>query len=162
MSFLKNIIKSASFLLIINFTSCTHENVVISEYVDIINSNFSYLDTISFEVAIDDTVSNHNVFLQLRTSTNYKWSNMFVFSDIDFPNGKTRTDTFQVFITDKTGHWMGNKSGLIVNFNHSLYSNIKFPVAGDYKFSFNQAMRDTVLKDVMSLGLKITKNSKEN
>jgi gliding motility-associated lipoprotein GldH len=162
MSFLKNIIKSASFLIIINFTSCTHENVVISEYVDIINSNFSYLDTISFEVAIDDTVSNHNVFLQLRTSTNYKWANMFVFSDIDFPNGKIRTDTFQVFITDKTGHWMGNKSGLIVNFNHSLYSNIKFPVAGDYKFSFNQAMRDTVLKDVMSLGLKITKNSKEN
>ena len=110
MSFLKNIIKSASFLLIINFTSCTNENVVISEYVDIIDSNFSYLDTISFEVAIDDTVSNHNVFLQLRTSTNYKWSNMLVFSDIDFPNGKTRTDTFQVFITDNMGHWMGNKS----------------------------------------------------
>ena len=56
MSFLKNIIKYASFLLIINFTSCTNENVVISEYVDIIDSNFSYLDTISFEVAIDDTV----------------------------------------------------------------------------------------------------------
>tara|TARA_Y100000385_G_C12905179_1_gene555961 strand:+ start:532 stop:795 length:264 start_codon:yes stop_codon:yes gene_type:complete len=87
---------------------------------------------------------------------------MFVFSDIDFPNGKTRTDTFQVFITDNMGHWMGNKSGLIVNFNHSLYNNIKFPVAGDYKFSFNQAMRDTVLKNVMSLGLKITKKSKEN
>ena len=101
------------------------------------------------------------MFLQLRTSTDYKWSNMFIFSDIMFPNKKIRSDTFQIFITDKKGHWKGNKSGAIVNFNHYLYRNIIFPIKGQYQFKFNQAMRDTILNEVISLGLKINKTNKK-
>ena len=50
---------------------------------------------------------------------------------------------------------------MLVNFNHSLYKNIKFPIKGDYKFKLIQATRDTILKDVMSVGLKITKSIKK-
>jgi gliding motility-associated lipoprotein GldH len=87
---------------------------------------------------------------------------MFVFSDIEFPNGKIRSDTFQIFITDKNGHWLGSKSGALVNFNHYLYRNIKFPIKGQYHFKFNQAMRDTILGEVISLGLKINKLNKKS
>ena len=86
----------------------------------------------------------------------------FIFSDIVFPNGKIRSDTFQIFITDKNGHWTGNKSGAMVNFNHYLYRNIKFPIKGEYQFKFNQAMRDTILNEVISLGLKINKLDKQS
>ena len=158
---MKLLLLSSSLILIL-FLSCSNENTILNEYLDIPDSKFSFLDTINFQVEIDDTINNHDVFLQLRTSTDYKWSNMFVFSDIEFPNGKTRSDTFQIFITDKKGHWKGNKSGAIVNFNHYLYKNIKFPIKGKYQFKFNQAMRDTVLNDVISLGLKITKPNKKS
>tara|TARA_B100001057_G_C22679951_1_gene883355 strand:+ start:587 stop:1063 length:477 start_codon:yes stop_codon:yes gene_type:complete len=142
--------------------SCSDKNTIVSEYVDIPNSKFSFLDTVNFKVPINDTVNNHDIFLQLRTSTDYKWSNMFIFSDIVFPNGKIRSDTFQIFITDKNGHWTGNKSGAMVNFNHYLYRNIKFPIKGEYQFKFNQAMRDTILNEVISLGLKINKLDKHS
>jgi|TARA_Y100000385_G_C13040376_1_gene614980 gliding motility-associated lipoprotein GldH len=158
---MKLLLLSSSLILIL-FLSCSNENTILNEYLDIPDSKFSFLDTINFQVEIDDTINNHDVFLQLRTSTDYKWSNMFVFSDIEFPNGKTRSDTFQIFITDKKGHWKGNKSGAIVNFNHYLYKNIKFPIKGKYQFKFNQAMRDTVLNDVISLGLKIIKPNKKS
>ena len=158
---MKLLLLSSSLILIL-FLSCSNENTILNEYLDIPDSKFSFLDTINFQVEIDDTINNHDVFLQLRTSTDYKWSNMFVFSDIEFPNGKTRSDTFQIFITDKKGHWKGNKSGAMVNFNHYLYKNIKFPIKGKYQFKFNQAMRDTVLNDVISLGLKITKPNKKS
>jgi gliding motility-associated lipoprotein GldH len=62
---------------------------------------------------------------------------------------------------DKKGNWNGDKSGILVNFNYSLYKNIKFPLKGDYKFKLIQAMRDTILKDVMSVGIKITQPIKK-
>ena len=86
---------------------------------------------------------------------------MFIFSEIYFPNNKTRTDTFEVFLMDKNGNWNGDKSGIVANFKHSLYKNIKFPIKGDYKFKLIQAMRDTILKEVISVGLKITKPTKK-
>ena len=139
------------------FISCSDENIIFNDYVDLENTQLSFKDTIVFQTLITDTINLHNIFLQLRTSTDYKWSNMFFFSEIIFPNNKTRTDTFEVFLMDKNGNWNGDKSGIVANFNHSLYKNIKFPIKGDYKFKLIQAMRDTILKDVISVGLKITK-----
>ena len=139
------------------FISCSDENIIFNDYVDLENTQLSFKDTIVFQTLITDTINPHNIFLQLRTSTDYKWSNMFVFSEIYFPNNKSRTDTFEVFLMDKKGNWNGDKSGIVANFNYSLYKNIKFPIKGDYKFKLIQAMRDTILKDVISVGLKITK-----
>jgi len=141
--------------------SCSDENIIFNDYVDIENTQLSFKDTIIFQTSISDTINPHNIFLQLRTSTDYKWSNMFVFSEIYFPNNKTRTDTFEVFLMDKNGNWNGNKSGIVANLNYSLYKNIKFPIRGDYEFKLIQAMRDTVLKEVISVGLKITKPLKK-
>jgi gliding motility-associated lipoprotein GldH len=141
--------------------SCSDENIIFNDYVDVENTQLSFKDTIIFQTSISDTINPHNIFLQLRTSTDYKWSNMFVFSEIYFPNNKTRTDTFEVFLMDKNGNWNGNKSGIVANLNYSLYKNIKFPIRGDYEFKLIQAMRDTILKDVMSVGIKITKPIKK-
>ena len=150
-------------IVVVTFlSSCTHENTIFNEYVDIPNSKLSFLDTVNFQLQINDTVNKHDVFLQLITTSDYKWSNMYIFSDIVFPNGKTRSDTFQLYITDKKGLWKGNKSGSMVNFNHYLYKNIIFPIKGPYKFKFNQAMRDTILSEVISLGLKINMSNKES
>jgi gliding motility-associated lipoprotein GldH len=155
---LKSFFKITIFGLLI---SCSDENIIFNEYVDIENTQLSYKDTIIFQTSILDTINLHNVFLQLRTSTDYKWSNMFIFSEIYFPNNKTRTDTFEVFLMDKNGNWNGDKSGIVANFKHSLYKNIKFPIKGDYKFKLIQAMRDTILKEVISVGLRITKPTKK-
>ena len=155
---LKSFLKITIFGLLI---SCSDENIIFNEYVDIENTQLSYKDTIIFQTSILDTINLHNVFLQLRTSTDYKWSNMFIFSEIYFPNNKTRTDTFEVFLMDKNGNWNGDKSGIVANFKHSLYKNIKFPIKGDYKFKLIQAMRDTILKEVISVGLRITKPTKK-
>ena len=155
---LKYFLKIAIFSLLI---SCSDENIIFNGYSDIENAQFSFKDTIVFQTSISDTINPHNIFLQLRVSTDYKWSNMFIFSEIYFPNNKARTDTFEIFLMDKKGNWNGDKSGIVANFNHLLYKNIKFPVKGDYKFKLIQAMRDTILKDVISLGLKITKPIKK-
>ena len=93
---LKSFLKITIFGILI---SCSDENIIFNDYVDIENTQLSFKDTIVFQTKITDTINHHNIFLQLRTSTDYKWSNMFVFSEIYFPNNKTRTDTFEVLIS---------------------------------------------------------------
>ena len=160
--FKNNFFKSIALMLVITFLSCNRENIVFNEFRDLPNSNWSYLDTLNFDVSIADTLNYFDVDLQLRTSTDYKWSNMYLYAEIDFPNGKSRSDTFQLFITDKKGHWNGEKSGLLVNFQYSLYRKIKFPIKGKYHFKLNQAMRDTILENILSLGFKITNSTEYN
>ena len=74
--------KLNSFLKIAIFgflLSCSEENIIFNDYIDIENTQLSFKDTIVFQTKIPDTINPHNIFLQLRTSTDYKWSNMFVF-----------------------------------------------------------------------------------
>ena len=42
------------------FLSCSNENTIFNEYVDIPNSKLSFLDTVNFQVQINDTINNHN------------------------------------------------------------------------------------------------------
>ena len=79
----KNIFfKSISIISLIMVLSCNNQQIVINEFKDLNNSDWSYLDTLNFDVSIGDTLNNFDVFLQLRTSTDYKWSNMYVYSEI--------------------------------------------------------------------------------
>jgi gliding motility-associated lipoprotein GldH len=106
---------------------------------------------------LNDTNSVYNVSLQLRATSSYQWSNIYVFSDIFFPNGKARRDTFEFYLADKKGQWIGDRSGLIIEYSFPIYNNVRFPISGGYKFLLQQAMRDTVLSEITNVGLKIYK-----
>ena len=77
---LKSFLKIAIFGFLL---SCSDQNIIFNDYIDIENTQLSFKDTIVFQTKISDTISPHNIFLQLRISTDYKWSNMFVFSEIN-------------------------------------------------------------------------------
>lgn len=145
------------FSLTILSSSCENENIIYNKYFDLPSSKWSYKDSILFKWNIDDTSSAYNVDFQLRASNSYKWSNIFIFSDVFFPNGKARRDTFQYFLADKNGHWVGERSGLIVQYDLPIYKKVKFPLSGEYNFLLLQGMRDTILNEIVNVGVKITR-----
>ena len=73
---LNSFLKTTIFCLLI---SCSDDTIIFNDYVDIENTQLSFKDTIVFQTSILDTINLHNIFLQLRTSTDYKWSNIFFF-----------------------------------------------------------------------------------
>ena len=135
---------------------CSRENVVLSEYKNLDQAKWGYQDSLYFDWDVSDTNTIYNVDLLLRTSTSYKWANIYVFSDIYFPNGKARRDTFEFLLANNNGHWIGERSGIIVKYNFPLFKKIKLPIAGKYQFSIQQAMRDTILSEISNVGIKIT------
>jgi gliding motility-associated lipoprotein GldH len=152
----KIIQKLLSISMVVLLLSCGKDNIVYNDYFNLTDSSWSHTDSVLFKWTINDTAAVYNIDLQLRASSSYKWSNIFIFSDVFFPNSKARRDTFEFFLADTKGHWIGERSGLIVDYSFSLYKKIRFPLVGEYKFYIQQAMRDTVLNEILDVGIKIT------
>jgi len=145
------------FIAFFTLISCNNEEVVFNNYMDLPGASWSHKDSVAFDWEVTDSTAIYDLTFQLRTTTSYKWSNIYIFSDIFFPNGKARRDTFEFYLADPKGQWLGDKSGLIIDYKYPLYKKIRFPEKGIYKFTFHQAMRDSVLHELMNVGMKVTK-----
>ena len=143
------------FSLLFLLLSCQEEGVVYNEFFKIDNSSWEHKNNISFDFNISDTTIAYDVYLQLRNTKAYNWANIFLFSDINYPNSRSRRDTFEFYLTDKRGHWLGKKSGNIIENDFLLFKATKFPLEGDYSISIQQAMRDTLLEECLNVGLKL-------
>lgn len=143
------------FLLSVGLVSCGDKGVIFQESKVVPNSQWSKDEPISFDFAISDTTTLHNFYLNLRNTTSYEWANLYVFVEIEFPNGKSNIDTVEFILADKSGEWNGKKSGSVVE-NDLLFIKEKgFPLVGDYTLKFNQAMRQEILEEITDVGLRI-------
>lgn len=114
----------------------------------------------SFE--IDDTLTSYHFFITLRNTADYPYSNLYLFLNTEFPNGRTARDTVECILADRTGRWLGSGNGFIVDHevisNQVMYQyNKKFPLKGTYKLSLEHAMRTDTLREIMDIGIRVEK-----
>ena len=122
------------------FISCD-SNRVFDEYKFITNNSWSQDHPINFEFEITDTISKNNLFINIRNSNQYQFSNLYIISSINFPNGKKIVDTLQYEMADKNGRFLGEGISDIKHNKLSFKENIIFPFSGNYNVSISQAMR---------------------
>ena len=113
-----------------------------------------------FETSISDTVSLYNLYINIRNSGNYKFSNLYIFVDVFQPDKKIERDTMECILADAQGRWLGKSGSGSIWENHILFSRkMRFPKVGKYAFRFEQAMREKELENIMDVGLRIEKNN---
>lgn len=83
----------------------------------------------------------NNLFINIRNSNQYQFSNLYIISSINFPNGKKIVDTLQYEMADKNGRLLGEGISDIKHNKLSFKENIIFPFSGNYNVSISQAMR---------------------
>lgn len=138
------------------FQAC-HDMVVFQGQKDIPGLSWHYQDTLVFEVSIEDTLSLHKMYLDIRNSTDYRYSNLFLFLDIKFPDGNVLRDTLECVLADRRGQWTGRGFGQM-RFNRFLFrDDVWFPMQGVYTFSLSQGMRDDDLYGIADAGIRIEK-----
>ncbi len=137
---IKRIIRSVFFFLLICLSSCD-ENRVYDSYKPLNNSVWKLNEPVRFQFSISDTIDKHNLFFGIRNNQNYQYSNLFLISELNFPNGKKVVDTLEYRMADPSGRFLG--TGLSSNKENKLFyrENIIFPVKGSYQISIYQAMR---------------------
>jgi gliding motility-associated lipoprotein GldH len=134
-------------------------NGVYDENINTQKNSWSETNTAQFQVEVKDTISSHNIYVNIRNTTDYSNSNLFLFITTTSPAGFTKLDTLECFLADEQGKWLGKGFGYIRD-NRILYKrNIRFPLKGSYKFDLKQAMRTEELKGIASVGIRVERNN---
>ncbi len=143
-------------LLVLLFTGCTDPNSVIDTNTSIENHNWSYANKIKYAVKVDDATIPYNVYVNLRVTGDYRYSNIFVLLRRGGPklNALTR---FEIKLANPDGQWLGQGSGNLYSYQVPVITDFKFPQTGTYQFEIEQNMRDNPLHEVSDVGLRVEK-----
>lgn len=155
-------INIASVLVFCCLALCScDKNRVFDEYRSLPNT-WNKDSVITFNVTPPDSINAYNVFVNLRNTSDYKYSNLFLIIDTKFPNGKVVTDTLEYRMTKPNGEFLGTGFADIKENKLWYKENIVFNEEGDYAFSIRQAMRENGkvegvidLEGITDIGIRI-------
>ena len=156
--FLKTLLLASGFWLL---ASGCDRSRVFEKNIDIPDYAWDVKNKLSFDVDIDDTVSLHNLYVNVRHASQYPYANLYLFITVKFPNGKLAKDTLECPFADETGKWTGDGMGDIWDNQILWKTNVKFPITGKYTFEYEQAMRTEQVPFVMDVGLRVEKAEKK-
>ncbi len=137
--------------------SCNSQ-IVYSKYQTFKNGEWESKNKAVFDLEITDTQTLNNISLMVRHGDEYPYSNLFLFVSTHYPDGKILTDTMEVMMANEKGEWQGGGVGNLYDFKVPIKKNVRFPLAGKYKFTFEQGMRVNPLPMVMDFGFEIEKS----
>lgn len=155
-----------SFLLILLlafiFTSCDSDRVF-DDYKSLPNQ-WNKDSILTFNLENIDTLQSYNLFINVRNNNDFEYSNLFLISEIQFPQGKVITDTLEYEMAAPNGKWLGTGFGDVKENKLWYKENVQFPESGKYKVSIKHAMRKNGneqgienLKGITEIGFRIEK-----
>jgi gliding motility-associated lipoprotein GldH len=155
MSSIKNGALSACFLLFTCVLSSCLDNAVIDVNQEISSRRWSYIKKVSVPVKIEDAGKSYNIYMNLRHTADYRYSNIFVLVHQIGPDGKKTTERKEYQLAYPDGEWLGTGSGNLFSYQLIYKEKYKFPAPGRYVFEFEQNMRDNPLREIHDVGLRV-------
>jgi len=133
-------------------------NKVFEEYIEVENSIWKKENIASFAVNVIDTSSYHNLYINIRNTSDYAYSNLYLFVTIKGPGNQFNTDTVNCILADNRGKWKGKGIGDLWDYKSPFLGGVKFAQKGEYVISYEQAMRvENGLEGITDIGLRVEK-----
>lgn len=153
------------FLAILFFVSC--DTKAIFDSYESLPNQWNKNKKVTFKFQAPDTINNYNLFINLRNNNAYNFSNLYVITGLEYPNGKTIIDTLEYKMATPDGKLLGEGFSDVKE-NKLWYKGHKqsfvFSEIGEYTFKIEQAMRkyDEVkgvddLKGITEVGFRVEK-----
>lgn len=140
------------------YSSCANPNTVFDENKAIPNRNWAYTDPLRYDVKIDDAAPLYNIYLNLRVTGYYKYSNIFIIFRRAGHGKKAQATRYEFKLAKPDGEWLGAGSGNLYSYRFVLLKGYKFPENGVYHIEIEQNMRDNPLREVSDAGLCVEKS----
>ncbi len=141
------------------------KNRVFHSYKNISNTKWHKDSLVIFNFNAPDTLHVYQSFITLRNDNTYKFSNLYLIVELNFPHGKIRKDTLQYKMTNPNGTFLGTGFGNIKENKLWYKENLHFTELGNYQIKIEQAMREngnpdgiTYLEGILDVGFRIEKS----
>jgi gliding motility-associated lipoprotein GldH len=162
---MQNKIRLILVCLLVVFTSCD-SNQVFDQYQSV-SKQWSKGEIIEFSFQAPDSINPYNLYVNLRNNNDYKYSNLFLIVEMNFPNGKVETDTLEYEMAKPDGTFLGLGFSDVKE-NKLWYKGYDKPFVfsenGQYKVNIQQAMRENGktqgienLQGILDIGFRIEK-----
>ncbi|WP_299185964.1 gliding motility lipoprotein GldH [uncultured Aquimarina sp.] len=125
--------------LFIVLSSCD-DTRVFDEYKTV-SSSWEKDEKVTFDLPILDSLQTYDLFINLRNTNDYRYSNIFLISEMEFPNGKIVTDTLEYDMAASNGEWLGTGFSDVKENKLWYKENVNFNENGIYKITLQHAMR---------------------
>jgi gliding motility-associated lipoprotein GldH len=136
-------------------SSCINNDALIDTHQAIPGHHWSYINKVQVPFKIDDTTARYNISINLRHTSNYKYSNIFFLIHIISPDGKRSTERKEFRLALPDGEWLGKGSGNIYSYQLPYKSGYTFSKKGNYILVIEQNMRDNPLREITDAGLRL-------
>lgn len=127
-------------LLLLSCFSCDKSTELI-EFKNINNNSWEHSNSLTFNFEVLDTISSKNLFIHIRNTNEYSFSNIYLITTLSFPDETKIIDTLQYEMADKTGRFLGKGISTIKESKLFYKENKRFPTKGTFQFQVRQAMR---------------------
>lgn len=151
----KNKVLVLTFICLSLLLGACGETAVTDVNNDIKSLNWDYGQRVRMSVNIEDPSKEYNLYMNLRITANYRYSNIFVLISREGGGEAKQTQRREFKLALPDGEWLGSGSGNFYTFQLPFQESYKFPARGTYYFTFEQNMRDNPLKQVCNVGLRV-------
>ena len=141
-------------LLVVLLSRC-NMNEIYDKTHSFSSDKWDHDEVIDFEFTVPDTAKPYDLYLQLRNSGEYSYSNVWLFVETIAPNGNTLRDTLEIMLADETGRWFGKGIGNMNEMQIAYKQNVYFINRGIFRISIQHAMRDSTLMGIMDMGFRL-------
>jgi gliding motility-associated lipoprotein GldH len=142
-------------VLVLFLTLSCNSNVIYDNIQKISSDGWTKEETISFRAPVNDTTHSYNIYLHIRNTSKYEYSNLWLFINTIAPNGESLSDTTEFFLADPSGQWLGKGLGSVNTMLIPYRVNVRFPHRGIYTFEIKQGMRKEILENILDVGIRI-------
>ena len=120
--------------------------------------------TISFKVSPPDSTKAYDLFVNLRNTNAYKYNNIFLIVEMNFPHGKRIVDTLEYKMAKPNGEFLGKGLSSVKENKLWYKEGVVFNETGTYNLNIQHAMRDNGevngvvnLEGITDVGFRIEK-----
>jgi gliding motility-associated lipoprotein GldH len=107
-----------------------------------------------FVVEFQDTTKLYDFVITLRTTTDYKYSNLWIFLNTTPPVGKSVREPYEIKTTYPDGSWIGKETGTVVE-HQLVFKRRRLPFKGKYKFVIEQGITEKKIDQILDVSLRV-------
>ena len=144
-------------LICLCFSACDRQQYVTNTYCTISDEGWSYFDTLNYSFNADDTNGEYNVYLNIIHNNEYKYRNLFLFTQLYLPDSTCICDTVQLVLCDPSGNLLGKGVGETKEAKFLISEDFTFQWTGNHELKIIQGMRDERIYGIEKIGFTISK-----
>lgn len=152
------------FIIVFGFIACDKDSAF--DKYETLPGQWNKDSIVSFEVKDMDSLQPYDLFINIRNTNDYPYSNLYLITSMSFPHGKVVEDTLEYQMAKPNGEWLGVGIGEAKSSKLWYKKAVHFKEEGTYTFKIRQAMRKNgeregveELKGITEVGLRIEKSN---